>query len=105
MNSIRRSAAAGLHPREVLVVDDDPALLKALGRGLGLYGFASRLAHDASEALDYLDEQAPDVIILDVMLPQMDGISLCHLIRERHNTPILMLTSRDAVSDRVAGLK
>ncbi len=89
----------------VLIVDDDRRLLAALQRGLSLRGFNVGLARDSGEALGYLRGQWPDIIVLDIMMPGMDGLSLCRLVRETENTPILMLTARDSVPDRVAGLE
>jgi two-component system, OmpR family, response regulator MprA len=89
----------------VLVVDDDRRLLTALQRGLSLRGFNVGLARDSGEALGYLQAQWPDIIVLDIMMPGMDGLSLCRLVRETESTPILMLTARDSVADRVAGLE
>jgi two-component system response regulator MprA len=90
---------------QVLVVDDDRRLLAALRRGLSLRGFNVGLARDAGEALGYLRARWPDIIVLDIMMPGMDGLSLCRLVRETEATPILMLTARDSVVDRVAGLE
>ena len=89
----------------MLVVDDDRRLLTALQRGLSLRGFNVGLARDSGEALGYLQAQWPDIIVLDIMMPGMDGLSLCRLVRETESTPILMLTARDSVADRVAGLE
>ncbi len=91
--------------RRVLVVDDDERLLAALRRGLLLRGFTVVLAADSSQALHHLQQTSPDVMILDVMMPGMDGLSLCRLVRENSTLPILMLTARDSVPDRVAGLE
>jgi len=89
----------------VLVVDDDKRLLAALRRGLSLRGFDVGLARDAGQALGYLQARWPDIIVLDIMMPGMDGLTLCHLIRKNAAIPILMLTARDSVPDRVAGLE
>ena len=89
----------------VLVVDDDERLREALRRGLSLHGFEAGLAADAGAALGYVRAQWPDVIVIDVMMPGMDGISLCRTVRESSSVPILMLTAKDAVEDRVAGLE
>src|SRR3972149_7756102 len=78
----------------VLVVDDDRRLLAALQRGLSLRGFTVGLARDSGEALGYLRGRWPDIIVLDIMMPGMDGLSLCRLGRETESTPILMLTAR-----------
>jgi two-component system, OmpR family, response regulator MprA len=89
----------------VLVVDDDERLREALRRGLALHGFEVGLASDAGAALGYVQARWPDVLVIDIMMPGMDGISLCRVVRESSSVPILMLTARDAVEDRVAGLE
>ena len=99
------SGDEGSEQARVLVVDDDRRLLTALQRGLSLRGFNVGLARDSGEALGYLQGQWPDIIVLDIMMPGMDGLSLCRLVRQTQSTPILMLTARDSVRDRVAGLE
>jgi two-component system response regulator MprA len=89
----------------VLVVDDDDRLRETLRRGLTLRGFDVGLANDAGTALAYVQASWPDVIVLDIMMPGMDGVSLCRVVRQTSSVPILMLTARDAVDDRVAGLE
>jgi len=91
--------------RRVLVVDDDQTLLGTLRRGLSMRGFDVELARDAPEALACMDSHPPDVVVLDIMMPGMDGLGLCRLVREKSTVPILMLTALDAVPDRVAGLQ
>ena len=88
-----------------MLVDDDPRLLTALRRALSLKGFAVETAKDAGEALRFIEQRWGDVIVLDVMMPVVDGIALCRLIRDRVQSPILMLTALDSVPDRVAGLE
>jgi two-component system response regulator MprA len=88
-----------------LLVDDDTRLLTALRRALSLKGFAVETAKDAGEALRFIEQRWGDVIVLDVMMPVVDGIALCRLIRDRVQSPILMLTALDSVPDRVAGLE
>ena len=95
---------AAAEPR-VLLVDDDTRLLTALRRALSLKGFAVETAKDAGEALRFIEQRWGDVIVLDVMMPVVDGIALCRLIRDRVQSPILMLTALDSVPDRVAGLE
>ncbi len=94
-------------PRErVLVVDDDPPLLRMLARSLDAEGFEVTVAPDGGAALLAAERAAPDVIVLDVAMPAIDGLSVCRRLRSRGlPTPILMLTARDAVADRVAGLQ
>jgi two-component system response regulator MprA len=94
-------------PRErVLVVDDDPPLLRMLARTLGAEGFEVQVASDGGAALAATERTLPDVIVLDVGLPGMDGLAVCRRLRDKGlSTPVLMLTARDAVPDRVAGLE
>jgi two-component system response regulator MprA len=89
---------------KLLLVDDDTRLTNALRRALALHGYAVEIADDAGRALAMLDNQAADIIVLDVMMPGVDGLRLCKLIRDRLDVPILMLTALDSVPDRVAGL-
>jgi two-component system response regulator MprA len=97
--------AAELRER-VLVVDDDPPLRRMLARSLSAEGFEVTVAHDGGAALVAAERSAPDVIVLDVAMPAIDGLSVCRRLRSRGlPTPILMLTARDAVADRVAGLE
>jgi two-component system, OmpR family, response regulator MprA len=88
----------------VLVVDDDPKIRGVLGRGLQFEGYTVQLAADGAEALTIARAQPPDVIVLDVMLPDMDGMEVCRRLRRGLTSPILMLTARDALPDRIAGL-
>jgi two-component system, OmpR family, response regulator MprA len=89
----------------ILVVDDEPAVREAVERALRLDGHDVQLAADGGEALTTLDERPPDAMVLDVLMPRVDGLELCRRMRLRGDrTPVLMLTARDAVSDRVAGL-
>ena len=90
---------------QVLLVDDDERLLAALRRGLSLRSFHVDSARNADEALAHLKTGWPDVVVLDIMMPGMDGLSLCRLMRQTTPVPILMLTARDGVPDRVAGLE
>ncbi len=91
---------------KVLIVDDDVKLLKMLERTLVYEGFDAVTAADGEEALDKTYRERPDVIILDWMLPKLDGLGVLEALRQEHNeTPILMLTARDAVQNRVEGLE
>jgi two-component system, OmpR family, response regulator MprA len=89
----------------VLVVDDEPAVRGSLRRALGLEGYEISTADDGEEALEALAEYDFEAVILDIAMPGIDGIEVCHRVRRSGDrTPILMLTARDAVDDRVAGL-
>jgi two-component system, OmpR family, response regulator MprA len=89
----------------VLVIDDDRAVRDALRRAFTLDGYDVQAADGGLDGLQRLDETRPDVIVLDVMMPDVDGLAVCRRMRsEGDRTPILMLTARDAVSDRIDGL-
>ncbi len=89
----------------VLVVDDEPAVRDALRRALALEGYHVDLAADGAEAMRRLAAQPPDAMILDLLMPEIDGLELCRRIRNAGNeTPVLVLTARDGVADRVTGL-
>ena len=89
----------------ILVVDDEPQLRRALERALKLEGYEVELAEDGDQALARVASAAPDAIVLDVLMPNRDGLSTCRELRDRGDrTPVLMLTARDAVKDRVDGL-
>jgi len=89
----------------ILVVDDDPNLLRMLRRGLTLAGYAVRAAEDGEAAMRMLVEEEPDLLVLDVMLPEpLDGLELTRRLRAGgSDVPIIMLTARDKVADKVAG--
>src|SRR5688572_13099533 len=90
--------------RRILVVDDDARLGASLRRALAYEGYAVDVAADGSDALVEARDQPPDLVVLDVMLPGIDGVEVCRRLRAGSDVPILMLTARDAISDRVAGL-
>ena len=89
----------------VLVVDDDEQITSFLRRALTYAGFNVEVATDGLTGLERARAQPPDVAVLDVMMPALDGMELCRTLREEGDTPILMLTARDAVADRVRGLE
>ena len=90
----------------VLVVDDDPPLRRMLARTLSAEGYEVTVAGDGGGALAEAERTAPDVIVLDVAMPGLDGLTVARRLRSKGlPTPILMLTARDAVPDRVAGLE
>src|SRR5665213_4393119 len=91
-------------PPRVLVVEDDGEIADVLQRSLRLEGYEVRLAGDGQLALDEAHGFLPDVVILDLGLPKIDGIDVARALRRDDSVPILMLTARDAVEARVAGL-
>lgn len=88
----------------ILVVDDDTHLAASLRRALVYEGHTVDIAADGPSALAIARDQPPDLVVLDGMLPGMDGVEVCRRLRDGSDLPILMLTARDAISDRVAGL-
>jgi two-component system response regulator MprA len=89
----------------VLVVDDEPAVRRALERALRLDNYEVALAQDGEQALDELARIPVDAVILDVLMPRLDGLEVCRRMRNAGDrTPVLMLTARDAIDDRVNGL-
>ena len=90
---------------KVLVVDDDAAVRNSLDRALRLNGYEVALAVDGVDALNQVNTGAPDAMVLDVLMPNMDGLEVCRRLRSfGDRTPILMLTAQDGVTERVAGL-
>jgi len=89
----------------VLLVDDDPQLVRLVRANLESVKYGVLIAMDAASALDILGRETPDVIILDIMLPGIDGYELCQRIREFTSTPIIMLTAKVEDTDKVRGLK
>ncbi|MET7301210.1 response regulator transcription factor [Embleya sp. NPDC005575] len=92
-------------PPHILVVDDEPAVREALESSLRFEGYRVTLADEGVAALTAITGDAPDLVLLDVLMPRMDGLTACRRLRARGDTlPVLMLTARDAVGDRVTGL-
>ncbi len=89
----------------VLVADDDRAIRDALVRALELEGYVALAAPNGAEALALIRDAVPDLVLLDIMMPIVDGLTVCRVLRaEKDRTPVLMLTARTETSDRVAGL-
>jgi two-component system response regulator PrrA len=88
------------------VVDDDAAIRRSLGRALRLRGFAVTEADGGAAALDLLDRTPPDILVLDISMPDVDGIEVCRTLRDGgSDLPVLVLSALDEVADRVAGLQ
>lgn len=88
----------------ILIIEDDPAILKVLQRGLSYEGYTVDIATDGYAGLARVSEHRPDLVILDWMLPGLDGLEVCQRLRAVGRLPILMLTAKDSVQDRVQGL-
>lgn len=90
---------------KILVVDDEQAVRESLKRSLRFNGYDVEQAEDGEKALEAIAIHRPDLVILDVMMPKLDGLGVCRILREQgDHTPVLMLTARDDVADRVGGL-
>jgi two-component system, OmpR family, response regulator MprA len=89
----------------ILVVDDDRAVRESLRRSLAFNGYTVDMASDGVQALEQIAAQKPDALVLDVMMPRLDGLEVCRRLRSTGvDLPILVLTARDTVSERVSGL-
>jgi two-component system response regulator MprA len=89
----------------ILIAEDDRRVRESLGRALTLEGYEVLTANDGAAALDLHADRRPDLLLLDVSMPNVDGLSVCRTLRQRGDeTPVLMLTARHEVDDRVAGL-
>jgi len=89
----------------VLLVEDEDSFVEALTVGLGREGFEVAVATDGAEALAMFDDVAPDLVLLDVMLPKVSGIDVCRELRARSDVPIIMVTAKAAEIDTVVGLE
>jgi len=90
---------------KVLIVEDEPALLDTLEYNLARQGYDVYTAADGPAALEVARREKPDVVVLDIMLPGMDGFEVCRILRQEMSVPILMLTARDEEVDKVVGLE
>jgi len=91
--------------KRILLVDDEPLIVKGLRYTLEQEGYEILTAADGEEALQVFFEQPVDLVLLDVMLPKLDGIQVCQRIRESSNVPILMLTAKGEDMDKILGLE
>jgi len=91
-------------PEHILVIEDDPSIADLLRRGLIYEGYSVQVASDGPAGLTAARDRLPDLVLLDLMLPGMDGLTVCARLRAASDVPILILTAKDAVPDRVRGL-
>jgi two-component system alkaline phosphatase synthesis response regulator PhoP len=95
-----------MSPKKILVVEDEPAMVRLLRDNLVYEGYEVLVAGDGETAVTMAFEKNPDLILLDIMLPKLDGLSVCRRLRERNlEAPIIMLTARNLERDKVTGLK
>ena len=91
--------------RTILMVEDEESITAPLSEALDRDGFQTQVAGSAVEALERTNERLPDLVLLDVMLPDGSGYDVCRTLRERSKVPIIMLTARGEQTDRIVGLE
>jgi DNA-binding response OmpR family regulator len=91
--------------KSILIVEDEPSIAEVVSLYLQRADFHTRHASDGKTAMSLLVKQIPDLVILDIMLPEIDGLSLTRWLRDRSNVPIIMLTARREEADRIVGLE
>lgn len=91
--------------KKVLIIDDDAKLRRLLEEYLGSYDFQVLTLEDGTDALNTIKAQSPDMVILDIMMPKMDGLEVLKVIRSGHKVPVIMLTARGEDADRIVGLE
>ena len=89
----------------ILVVDDEKKIVEIVKAYLEKEGFAVIVAYDGKAALEQIHRQSPDLIVLDLMLPEVSGLDVCRTVRKESNVPIIMLTARDETTDKIVGLE
>ncbi|MCG8614767.1 MAG: response regulator transcription factor, partial [Desulfobacterales bacterium] len=95
------------HPpdKTILIIDDDEDIVRTLTANLSLDGYRVCTAYTGRDGIELAKETRPDLILLDLNLPDLDGIAICEILRREFNLPIIMLTARDTLTDKVLGLK
>lgn len=105
LNERQLSAKVGAMSQRVLVVEDEDVLLETLAYNLTRQGYVVSQATTGPQALEVARNERPDLVVLDIMLPGLDGFEVCRILRQETSVPILMLTARDDVVDKVVGLE
>ena len=94
-----------LYKKTILIVDDEKPIVDILVHNLEKEGYNTLEANDGLTAIDIAIDKRPDLILLDIMLPKLDGLSVCKRIKNAYNVPILMLTAKDSEIDKILGLE
>jgi DNA-binding response OmpR family regulator len=89
----------------ILIVEDEPNISEVVSLYLRRAGFQVHTAADGNSALSYMEKRLPDLLILDIMLPELDGLSVLRWLRDRSDTPVILVTARREEVDRIAGLE
>lgn len=90
-----------MHRPRILIVDDDPAIIKFVSANLKAEDYETLAAMNGTEALEFVESELPDLVILDIMMPEVDGVEVCRRIREWSQIPIIMLSARGGEQDKV----
>lgn len=90
---------------KILIADDEPQIREILRVYFNKDGFVTVEAEDGQQALSMIEKEKPDLVLLDIMMPVLDGITACEEIRHRYDLPIIMLTAKDEDDDRILGLE
>ena len=101
---IKRMAKQKDNKNTILVIDDDPGLLRLVEIALDAHGFEVQTATSGQAGIELVQAHSPDIIILDVMMPEMDGLEVCRKVREQSPVPIIFLSARGHVQARIEGL-
>ena len=89
---------------KILIIEDDVNIARLIELELGYEGYQVSVAHEGNQGLDLFKKDQPDLVLLDVMLPGLDGVEVCKRLRQMSKVPVIMLTAKDGVQDRVVGL-
>ena len=89
----------------ILVIEDDPDIADFIRRGLTYKQYEVEVAHDGEEGLSVARDRPPDLVLLDLMIPKIDGVEVCRRLRAASAVPIIILTARDSVNDKISGLE
>ncbi len=100
-----KTSTTAATPKTILIIDDDKDIVQTVQANLTLDGHQVQSAHAGRQGIELAKEIRPDLILLDLNLPDLDGISICEILRREFDFPIIMLTARDSLSDKVLGLK
>ena len=94
-----------LEPKSVLIIEDDPQCAKLVASKLSSEGFEVQISETGEDGLEKVDDEMPDLLLLDLILPGVDGLEVCRRIRRKYDLPIIMLTAKDEEIDAVIGLE
>ena len=94
-----------MNEKRLLIVEDEKPIADILAYGFRKEGFTVQCAHTGAEGLKLAQDQRPDLVLLDWMLPDLSGVDVCRLLTEKYNIPIVMLTARSSVDDKLLGLE